>query len=91
MLRRVTLVRTDILEELSASVIRVTRVGELGMLSSSETSALMRAPRRNIAEDAVLQYLYIFKRKVKLMKTLIAFNQADFEELTISYIIINYT
>jgi hypothetical protein len=30
MLRRVALVRTDILEELSALIIRVTRIGELG-------------------------------------------------------------
>jgi DNA-binding TFAR19-related protein (PDSD5 family) len=30
MLRRVALVRTDFLEELSASVIRVTKTGELG-------------------------------------------------------------
>jgi hypothetical protein len=30
MLRRVDLVRTDISEELSASIIRVTRIGELG-------------------------------------------------------------
>jgi hypothetical protein len=30
MLRRVALVRTDVSEELSTSVIRVTRVGELG-------------------------------------------------------------
>jgi hypothetical protein len=30
MLRRVALVRTDVLEELSTSFIRVTRVGELG-------------------------------------------------------------
>jgi hypothetical protein len=29
MLRRVALVRTDVLEELSASFIRVTRIGEL--------------------------------------------------------------
>jgi hypothetical protein len=38
MLRRVTLVRTDVSEELSAS----------------ETSVLTRATRRNIPEDAVL-------------------------------------
>jgi hypothetical protein len=31
MLRRVALIRTDVLEEHSASVIRVTRVGELGI------------------------------------------------------------
>jgi hypothetical protein len=30
MLRRVALVRTDVLEELSTSFIRVTRIGELG-------------------------------------------------------------
>jgi hypothetical protein len=30
MLRRVALLRTDIWEELSASIIRVTRIGELG-------------------------------------------------------------
>jgi hypothetical protein len=30
MLRRVALVRTEILEELSTSIIRVTRIGELG-------------------------------------------------------------
>jgi hypothetical protein len=29
-LRRVALVRTDLSEELSASIIRVTRIGELG-------------------------------------------------------------
>jgi hypothetical protein len=31
-LRRVALVRTDVLEELSASFIRVTRIGELGTI-----------------------------------------------------------
>jgi hypothetical protein len=30
MLRRVTLVRTDVSEELRASIIRLTRIGELG-------------------------------------------------------------
>jgi hypothetical protein len=30
MLRRVALVRTDVPEEISASIIRVTRIGELG-------------------------------------------------------------
>jgi hypothetical protein len=33
MLRLVVLVRTDVLEELSVSIIRVTRTGELGMLA----------------------------------------------------------
>jgi hypothetical protein len=33
MLCRVALVRTDVSEEFSASIIRVTRIGELGMLA----------------------------------------------------------
>jgi hypothetical protein len=33
MLRRVALVRTDVSEELNASIIRVTRIGELGTLA----------------------------------------------------------
>jgi hypothetical protein len=39
MLRRVALVRTDVSEELSASVIRETRIGELG--TSGQTSWLL--------------------------------------------------
>jgi hypothetical protein len=64
MLRRVTLVRTDVSEELSNSIIRVTRIGELGtlavtnnrrtLLSSSETSVLTRVIRRNVPEEGNL-------------------------------------
>jgi hypothetical protein len=36
MLRRVALVRTDVSEELSASFIRVTRIGELGTTDLEE-------------------------------------------------------
>jgi hypothetical protein len=34
MLRRVALVRTDVSEEISASIIRVTKIGELGTTST---------------------------------------------------------
>jgi hypothetical protein len=60
MLCRVALVRTDVSEELSASIIRVTIIGEveralmMEALSSSETSVFTRATRRNTPEDAIL-------------------------------------
>jgi hypothetical protein len=64
MLRRVALVKTDVSEELSASFIRVTRIGELGTtvdvtsnrraLRRNTKSVLTRATWRNIPEDTIL-------------------------------------
>jgi hypothetical protein len=51
MLRHVALVRTDVSEELSATIIRVTRIGELG------TTLAVTSNRRtwhNIPEDGIL-------------------------------------
>jgi hypothetical protein len=45
MLRRVYLVRTDVSEELSASIIRVTRIGVLGTLAVTRNR---RTLRRNL-------------------------------------------
>jgi hypothetical protein len=47
-LHHVALVRTDVLEEVITSIIRVTRIGDL------ETSVLTRTTRRNIPEDGIL-------------------------------------
>jgi hypothetical protein len=50
MLHRVALVRTDVLEERSASFIRVTRIGELGttlaVTSNQSTLVFLRSVRR---------------------------------------------
>jgi hypothetical protein len=42
MLRRATLVRTDVSEELSTSIIRVTRIGELGTLVVTSNRRTLR-------------------------------------------------
>jgi hypothetical protein len=54
MLRRVALVRTDVSEELSASIIRMTRIGELGMLAYLATDALVTA---NVPSSPILVIL----------------------------------
>jgi hypothetical protein len=41
MLRHVALVRTDVSEEISASIIRVTRIGELGTLAVTSVHQLL--------------------------------------------------
>jgi hypothetical protein len=55
MLRRVALVRTDVSEEYSASIIRVTRICEIGttLAVTSNRRTLIRTTRRNIPEDVI--------------------------------------
>jgi hypothetical protein len=82
MLRRVALVRTNVSEEHMASLIRMTKIGELGTtlavsllilvtllmhaIRSSETSALTRATCRNIPQDDILPITFLFKGNMKL-------------------------
>jgi hypothetical protein len=51
MLRRVAIVRTDVSEELSASFIRVTRIGELGTTLAVNG---IYSPLRLIVTDSVV-------------------------------------
>jgi hypothetical protein len=55
-LRRVTLLRTDVSEELSASIIRVTRIGEQGTtlaLTSNILTLFLRSVRRLLVTSVV--------------------------------------
>jgi hypothetical protein len=55
MIRRVALVRTDVSEELSASFIRVTRIGELGTtLAVTSNLVFLRSVRRLLVAACVV-------------------------------------
>jgi hypothetical protein len=54
MLRRVALVRTDVLEKLSASFVRVTRIDELG--TTLALTSNRRTLRRNTKGKALSSY-----------------------------------
>jgi hypothetical protein len=59
MLRHMALVRTDISEELSASFIRVTRIGELGTLAvSNNRCTLQRSTKYSVL-------VFVFLRSVR--------------------------
>jgi hypothetical protein len=62
MLRRVTLVRTDVSEELSASFIRVTRISELGTTLAVTTNR--RKQRASVANYVVPSSPIIFSLKM---------------------------
>jgi hypothetical protein len=54
MLRRVAVVRTDVPEEPSASIIRVTRIGELGTMLAVTSNR--RTLRRNTKSLSITNY-----------------------------------
>jgi hypothetical protein len=57
MLRRVDFVRSEVSEERSASIIRVTTIGELGtMLAVTSNRCMQRTTRHNIQEDDIRQF-----------------------------------
>jgi hypothetical protein len=60
MLRRVALVRTEVSEELSASIIGVTRIGELGTLAETRKR---RTLRRNTNTSNHKYYLLWYEMK----------------------------
>jgi hypothetical protein len=67
MLRRVVLVRTDVSEELSSSVFRVTRIGELGttLAVTSNRRTLRRSVRRHRGGLLTISALHVALKKVK--------------------------
>jgi hypothetical protein len=67
MLRRVALVRTDVSEELSTSIIRVTRIGELG--TTLAVTSNRRTLRRNTEYRLQKQYSVLLRSVCWLLVT----------------------
>jgi hypothetical protein len=74
MLRRVALVRTNISEELRASIIRVARIGELGTLAATSNFVLLRSVLRllvtaNVPSSPIL--VILMKEALTVSETLV--------------------
>jgi hypothetical protein len=54
MLRRVALVRTDVSAELSASIIRVTRIGQVGTLAVTSNLCLLLVTANFVPSSPIL-------------------------------------
>jgi hypothetical protein len=57
MLRRVAFVRTDVSEELSAFIIRVRRIGELGTLAVTSNRRTLRRNTNISSDDGGAKFL----------------------------------
>jgi hypothetical protein len=68
MLRHVALIRTDVLEELSASFIRVTRIGELGTMLALTSNRHMLVFHRYVCRLLVRASVIPSSSIVTLMK-----------------------
>jgi hypothetical protein len=62
-LRSVALVRTDVSEELRASIIRVTRIGELGMLAVPTIRQFLQEPH-GVTSQKTPFFIKIVARKM---------------------------
>jgi hypothetical protein len=60
----VALVRTDVSEERSASIIRVTRIGELGMLAVTSNQCTVQRNTQYIPEYSILDRKVTFLYRV---------------------------
>jgi hypothetical protein len=71
MLHHVALVRTDVSEELSASFIRVTRIGELGttLAATSNRRTLRAWIIKNSAENTHCLYKFALPLEKRCLKT----------------------
>jgi hypothetical protein len=65
MLRHVTLVRTNVLEELGASVIRVTRIGELRTIAVTSNRRTLQRNTKSLFFFVFLVFHFVFLRSVR--------------------------
>jgi hypothetical protein len=87
-LRRVALVRTDISEELSVSIIRVTRIGELGTTLAiiSNRRTLRRNTKRALAYIRAAKFHFLFWNALRLadmLPTIYLCNQTAYQLLVL--------
>jgi hypothetical protein len=77
MLRRVALIRTDVSEELNASFLTVTKIGELGTtlaVTSNRRTVFLRSEIRLLATDSVVPSSPIF---IALMKEILSSSETS--------------